>query len=155
MHRRLFRSPTSGTCGTTSPSTSRRPLPASAASTPPPQARLVPLVTAALQQLSVNALANRAEQGLLVPRTRSRYQQVHASLAEGHSIRKITRRLGLTRGAVRRFARATTVDDFLAQSAVCADSRQMVRFPFNAESDGLSRKTLKGMERRSAQVKRQ
>ncbi|MEU4366675.1 transposase [Micromonospora chersina] len=75
-----------------------------------PQAQPAPAITTDLHQLSVDALADRAEQGLLVPRTRQRYEQVQALLAEGHSLREITRRLGLARGTVRRFARATTVD---------------------------------------------
>ncbi|MGN9779429.1 transposase [Micromonospora sp. H33] len=80
-----------------------------------PQVQSALPVTADLHQLAIDATANRAEQGLLVPRTRRRYEQVQALLAEGQSIREITRRLGLARGTVRRFARATTVDELLAK----------------------------------------
>ncbi|GHJ53029.1 ISL3 family transposase [Nonomuraea sp. TT08I-71] len=80
-----------------------------------PRAQPAPTAAADLHQLSADTLADRAEQGLLVPRTRRRYQQVQAPLAEGHTIREITRRLGLARGTVRRFARATTVDELLAK----------------------------------------
>ncbi|GAA2712479.1 hypothetical protein GCM10010429_30010 [Micromonospora olivasterospora] len=68
-----------------------------------------------LPQVATDTAADRAEQGLLVPRTRRRYQQVQDLVNEGHSIREITRRLGLARGTVCRFARATTVDELLAK----------------------------------------
>nr|WP_280175170.1 ISL3 family transposase [Micromonospora cremea] len=71
--------------------------------------------TADLTQVAVDATAQRAEQGLLVPRTQRRYEQVQALWAEGHSIREITRRLDLARGTVRRFARADSVDELLAK----------------------------------------
>lgn len=79
----------------------------------PPQP--APTATADLTQVAVDATAQRAEQGLLVPRTRRRYEQVQALWAEGHSIREITRRLDLARGTVRRFARAGSIDELLAK----------------------------------------
>jgi hypothetical protein len=53
----------------------------------------------------------RAEQGLLVPRTRHRYAQVQALLAQGMTMRGIQRQFGVARGTVRRFARAANVQE--------------------------------------------
>jgi transposase len=68
-----------------------------------------------LNQVAVDAVARRAERGLLVPRTRQRYDQVQALLAQGVTIRSIQRRLGLARGTVRRFARAASIDELLTK----------------------------------------
>lgn len=45
--------------------------------------------------------------------TRGRHQAVHALLAEDQPIKAITRQLGLSRGAVRRYARAGTPEQLL------------------------------------------
>src|SRR6266511_2228581 len=71
--------------------------------------------TSDLDQIATDAIAQRAEAGLLIPRTRQRYEAVHKLLAEGTSIRAIMHELGLSRGTVRRFARADTVDELLAK----------------------------------------
>lgn len=49
-------------------------------------------------------------------RARERHAAVHALLAEGTSIRAIGAQLGLSRGTVRRFARATTVEELLTRN---------------------------------------
>jgi transposase len=88
-------------CLTTSPASTVAPPP-----TPP---------TPDLAQVAAQITVARAEQGLLVPRTRHRYEQVHTLLAQGMTIRGIQRQLGLARGTVRRFAHATSVDELLAK----------------------------------------
>lgn len=52
----------------------------------------------------------------IATRTRQRYTEVHALLAEGLGITAICARLGLARGTVRRFARADTVDELLVNN---------------------------------------
>src|SRR4051812_5741423 len=64
-------------------------------------------------QIAVPASVYRSEQGLLAPRTRQRYQQVQELLGQGATIRAISRELGLARGTVRRFTRASSVDELL------------------------------------------
>jgi transposase len=49
-------------------------------------------------------------------RARERHAAVHALVADGTAIREVCRRLGLARGTVRRFARATTVEELLARN---------------------------------------
>jgi transposase len=52
----------------------------------------------------------------LVTRTRNRYAAVQSLLDKGYSISAITRELGLERNTVRRFARASGLDELLAKS---------------------------------------
>lgn len=52
----------------------------------------------------------------IASRTRERYAAVHALLDDGLGIRAIAERLGLARGTVRRFARATTVEELLVNN---------------------------------------
>jgi transposase len=49
-------------------------------------------------------------------RTRERYAAVHAQLEDGQSIRAITDRLAISRGTVRRFARAATAEELLVNN---------------------------------------
>jgi hypothetical protein len=52
----------------------------------------------------------------LVTRTRDRYDAVQQLVAAGHSVGAISVQLDLDRGTVRRFARATTVDELLVKA---------------------------------------
>jgi DNA-binding NarL/FixJ family response regulator len=49
-------------------------------------------------------------------RVRERHAAVHTLLADGVALREICRQLGLSRGTVRRFARATVVEKLLARN---------------------------------------
>jgi transposase len=55
-------------------------------------------------------------QGRLVTRTQERYAAIHELLAAGESLHAISRILGLSRPTVRRFARAASPADLLAES---------------------------------------
>jgi transposase len=61
-------------------------------------------------------LAPRSD-GRLAERTRYRHQKVHDLHAAGTSIKAIVRELGLARGTVRRYLRATQADDLITQKA--------------------------------------
>ena len=53
----------------------------------------------------------RSRAGVLAARTRERHHRIHEHLAAGKGIREIAAELKLSRGTVRRFARAKTVED--------------------------------------------
>lgn len=69
-----------------------------------------------LEQVAADAATEHAERGRLVERTRSRYEQVQALIAAGKGIKAVGRELGLARETVRRFARATSVEDLLGKA---------------------------------------
>lgn len=77
-----------------------------------------PEPAADLDQVAAQAAADQAEHGALVERTRHRYEQVQTLRAQGKGIKAIVRELGLARETVRRFARATQVDELLASAHV-------------------------------------
>jgi len=68
-----------------------------------------------LQQVAADLAAARADDRAIVVRTRRRYEQVQALRAQGKGIKPIMRELGLAKETVRRFARATTVEELLAK----------------------------------------
>ncbi|MDW5326766.1 ISL3 family transposase [Plantactinospora sp. KLBMP9567] len=69
-----------------------------------------------LGQVTTQAQVDRAEQGLLVPRLRRDYAQVQALRGQGVTIKAISRQLGMGRNTVRRFARASSVEELLAKA---------------------------------------
>ncbi len=66
------------------------------------------------QQLAQQLADSRREESVLARRTRDRYAAVQALRAQGKGIKTIMRELGLAKETVRRFARATSVEDLLA-----------------------------------------
>jgi transposase len=81
-------------------------------------APVVPPPTPDLDQVAAQAAVEQAEQSRLVERIQHRYEQVRALRAQGKGIKTIVRELGLARETVRRYARATSVEDLLAQARV-------------------------------------
>jgi transposase len=69
-----------------------------------------------LAERAAEAAARRLDQTAIVTRTRQRYTAVHELLAAGKGIKPIMRELGLAKETVRRFARATSVEDLLAKA---------------------------------------
>jgi transposase len=67
-----------------------------------------------LGQLAEQAALARRESAALVTRTRQRYEAVQALRGQGKGIKTIMRELGLAKDTVRRFARASSVEDLLA-----------------------------------------
>jgi transposase len=68
------------------------------------------------QLIAAKAAADRAENSAIVVRTRQRYEQVQALKAQGMGIKPILRELGLAKETVRRFYRADSVEDLLANA---------------------------------------
>jgi transposase len=67
-----------------------------------------------LTQVAADVATTRAENSAIVVRTRQRYAAVQALVAQGKGIKPIMRELGLAKETVRRFARATSVEELLA-----------------------------------------
>jgi transposase len=63
----------------------------------------------------VEVAARRAEGSVLVERTRQRYAAVQALRVQGKGIKAIMRELGLAKETVRRFYRASSVEELLAK----------------------------------------
>ena len=68
-----------------------------------------------LQQAAAAAAARRAEESALAVRTRQRYELVQALRAQGKGIKPIMRETGLAKETVRRFYRASAVEELLAK----------------------------------------
>ena len=83
---------------------------------PEPEPPAGPVPEPDLQQVATEAAAARMEESALVQRTRRRYQQVQALLAQGKGVKPIMRELGLAKETVRRFARAASAEDLLAKT---------------------------------------
>jgi transposase len=86
------------------------PSPAAEPSTEP---STEPEVVADPQQLAEQAAIARRDASALVTRTRERYTAVQNLRAQGKGIKTIMRELGLAKETVRRFARATKVEELL------------------------------------------
>ncbi len=69
-----------------------------------------------LQQAAAAAAAQRADDSVLATRTRQRYDQVQALRAQGKGIKPIMRETGLAKETVRRFYRASGIDELLAKT---------------------------------------
>ena len=69
-----------------------------------------------LQQTAAGAAARRTEESALARRTTDRYEQVQALKANGLGIKPIMRKTGLAKETVRRFYRASSVDELLAKT---------------------------------------
>jgi hypothetical protein len=67
------------------------------------------------EHLAEQAAIARREASALVNRTRERYTAVQNLRAQGKGIKTIMRELGLAKETVRRFARATKVEDLIGE----------------------------------------
>ena len=81
----------------------------------PPEVPIEPGSAADLAEAAALAQVQRRESSALVTRTKARYQAVQALKADGKGIKTIMRELGLAKETVRRFSRATSVEDLLAK----------------------------------------
>jgi transposase len=89
-----------------------------------------------LRQLAEQAALARRESSALVTRTRQRYAAVQALRGQGQGIKTIMRELGLAKDTVRRFARASCVEDLLAtardgRSSVLDEFKPYLHHRFN------------------------
>jgi transposase len=73
-----------------------------------------PLPTPDLNRATVDVATTRADNRAIVVRTRQRYDAVQELVAQGKGIKPIMRELGLAKETVRRFVRASSVDELLA-----------------------------------------
>ena len=78
----------------------------------PPTASPGPAID--VEQVATGAAAARADSRAIVVRTQQRYAAVQALVAQGKGIKAIMRELGLAKETVRRFVRASSVEDLLA-----------------------------------------
>jgi transposase len=67
-----------------------------------------------LDRVAVDVATTRADNRAIVVRTRQRYAAVQELVAQGKGIKPIMRELGLAKETVRRFVRASSVDELLA-----------------------------------------
>ena len=91
-----------------------------ATSKPPAETEQAANVDAELERQAAMAIAaahaEQLEQRALVVRTRERYAAVQALRAQGKGIKPIMRELGLAKQTVRRFYRASSVEELLAKA---------------------------------------
>ena len=107
-----------------------------AAAEPSTEPSTEPEVVPDLQQLAEQAAIARREASALVTRTRERYTAVQNLRVQGNGIKTIMRELGLAKETVRRFARATTVEDLLGtaragRSSVLDEFKPYLHHRFN------------------------
>jgi transposase len=81
----------------------------------PPEIPAEPGSRADLAEAAEVAQAARIENSALVTRTKDRYERVQALKTQGKGIKTIMRELGLAKETVRRFYRATSVEELLAK----------------------------------------
>ncbi len=103
----------------------------------PPEIPAEPGGSADLAETAAVAQAGRAENSALVTRTKDRYERVQALKGQGRGIKAIMRELGLAKETVRRFYRATDVEELLAKPragrrSVLDDFKPYLHERFNA-----------------------
>ena len=80
-----------------------------------PEVPVEPGSAADLAEAAVTAQHQRTENSALVARTKARYQAVQSLKADGKGIKTIMRELELAKETVRRFSRASSVEELLAK----------------------------------------